>query len=355
MKATGADPLAIVEAAYRVESDDREWLEGIAAASRPALDAGFGLCAFEFRYRLGSRFELLQSTLLGVPEDLAKLHRTIFAAMDPEVQTRPFTHGPCTTGSQMMGMRSEFKNNELMARYAQKFGMYDSIWITAAEPTGWGCGLHAGRPSIGWASRATRDYWAKIAAHLSAAARLRRRLRTEAGSKAPAPTDDEPSRGQVEAVLSPNGRVEHAEGPAKEADGIARLREAVLQLEKARAEPRDDAGAGLDGWQGLVEGRWSLLDRFESAGRRYVIARENTPRPPGPAALTLRERQIVGYASLGHDNKVIAYDLGIAHNTVKVLMARAAAKLGVKSRTDLISYYRATCGAPAQALLPADE
>jgi DNA-binding NarL/FixJ family response regulator len=88
-----------------------------------------------------------------------------------------------------------------------------------------------------------------------------------------------------------------------------------------------------------------LLDQFESDGRRFIVARENAPRPPGPGALTLRERQVVGYAALGHDNKIIAYDLGIAHATVKVLMARAAMKLGVRSRAEVISTYLAACGA----------
>lgn len=346
MKNRISDPLTIVEAAYRIDGSDSDWLAGIATASLPALDEGFGLCVFEFHYRLGERFRLLQSTLLGVPEDLAKLHRTIFDSMDPDVQTRPFRHGPCTTGSQMMGLREEFKDNELMKRYAQKFGMYDSIWITAAEPTGYGCGLHAGRPRIGWASRATTRYWGRIAAHLSAAARLRRRLGLLADTQSPGSDDQGPSRGQVEAILTPNGRLEHAEGPAKDADCITRLREAVVAVERARTRSARADGSGLDAWPGLVEGRWSLLEMFEKDGRRYVVARENEPTPPGPAALTLRERQVLGYASLGHENKVIAYELGIAHNTVKVLMARAAAKLGARSRVDLIARYRAMCEAP---------
>ena len=64
-----------------------------------------------------------------------------------------------------------------------------------------------------------------------------------------------------------------------------------------------------------------------------------SPRSPGPSSFTPRERQVVGYAALGHDNKVIAYDLGIAHSTVKVLMARAAQKLGVGTRAELIAAY----------------
>lgn len=163
------------------------------------------------------------------------------------------------------------------------------------------------------------------------------------------PENQRPSRDRVEAVLCSNKQTEHAEGPAKDANSIQRLREAVVAVERARAQSGHGDGSGREAWPGLVDGRWSLVDTFESDGRRYVVARENGPTPPRPAALTLRERQVVGYASLGHENKAIAYELGIAHNTVKVLMARAAAKLGARSRADLIARYRAMCGVPREA------
>jgi DNA-binding CsgD family transcriptional regulator len=94
-----------------------------------------------------------------------------------------------------------------------------------------------------------------------------------------------------------------------------------------------------------VAGRWSLVDQFERDGRRYIVAHENVPRARGPVALTEREKQILAYAVLGHHNKLIAYELGIADSTVRVLMARAAAKLGVRTRADLLRAFAS--GAPA--------
>jgi DNA-binding CsgD family transcriptional regulator len=41
-------------------------------------------------------------------------------------------------------------------------------------------------------------------------------------------------------------------------------------------------------------------------------------------------------AKLGHHNKLIAYELGIADSTVRVLITRAARKLGVRGREDLL-------------------
>ncbi|MEY2935922.1 MAG: hypothetical protein RL033_6671 [Pseudomonadota bacterium] len=332
------DLLRIVEAAYWVDGTDAQWLERVGEACRPALDEGFGLCVFQFQHQLGSPPQILRAAKVAIPEPLSALYGEVFRRMDPTVQVRPFTHGPCTTGSQMMGQREEFRDNEHMKRHVHQFGMYDSLWITAAEPSGSGCGIHSGRPAVGWVSRSFREHWARVATHLAAGVRLRRRMQS---ASEPAP---------VEAVLEANGKVLHAEGPATEPAAMDQLRRAVLAVENARGPAgHSDVMTRLTAWQGLVDARWSLLDQFESDGRRFIVARENAPRPPGPAALTQRERQVLGYAAVGHDNKVIAYDLGIAHATVKVLMARAATKLGVRSRSEVISAYLNACGAAPAA------
>jgi DNA-binding NarL/FixJ family response regulator len=60
------------------------------------------------------------------------------------------------------------------------------------------------------------------------------------------------------------------------------------------------------------------------------------PPPRGLDRLTHREREVVVRALRGGANKEIAYDLGLAHSTVRVFMARAAEKLGATSRRDLL-------------------
>ena len=58
----------------------------------------------------------------------------------------------------------------------------------------------------------------------------------------------------------------------------------------------------------------------------------------GLAALTHRERQVVGYAVLGHSAKETAFALGISYATVRVLLARAARKLGTAGRAGLLAH-----------------
>jgi len=93
-------------------------------------------------------------------------------------------------------------------------------------------------------------------------------------------------------------------------------------------------------WKALVRGRWSLLDQTDHEGHRYIVARQKDLVALKPSALTAREHEVLEYASLGHRNKVIAYELGIADSTVRVLLARAAAKMGARSREELLRAFR---------------
>jgi DNA-binding NarL/FixJ family response regulator len=86
----------------------------------------------------------------------------------------------------------------------------------------------------------------------------------------------------------------------------------------------------------MVRGDWTLVDCVESDGKRYVVARENAPKAKPIPELTERETQVVALANLGRHNKLIAYELGIADSTVRVLLSRAAAKLGVGPRAELL-------------------
>lgn len=325
MKSRRFDSLRVLEVAYEVDSTNEEWLKHVAEAVRPHLDDDFGLAAFEFE-RVGDEAPtILQSQHLWMPDALAAVYPRMFAGLSPELRARPFKLGPCVAGSEMMNMKEEFANLPQMKNGLQKFGMFDSIWITATDPAGRGCGFHAGRKIIAWPTTAEKRLWGQIAAHLAAAVRLRYRLH------------EAEARASFAAVFDPNGKLHDATGDAQQPEARDTLRDAVLRIEKARGRQRREAPTqALGSWQALVDGKWSLVDQVELDGRRYVVARENEPRAPGPTALSDREKQVLGYARLGHHDKLIAYELGIKDSTVRVLMSRAKAKLGVRTRAELL-------------------
>jgi DNA-binding CsgD family transcriptional regulator len=94
---------------------------------------------------------------------------------------------------------------------------------------------------------------------------------------------------------------------------------------------------------------WVVVDRFDVESCEYALVRRVDPAR-ALRALTPRERQVALLAARGHSNKVIAFDLRIAHSTVSVLLHRAAKKLGVTTRAELAASMRspAPAGEPAQ-------
>jgi DNA-binding CsgD family transcriptional regulator len=72
---------------------------------------------------------------------------------------------------------------------------------------------------------------------------------------------------------------------------------------------------------------------------RHIVPNDDNNRPlpvNGLEVLTHRERQVVACLALGRSTKEVAFTLGIADATVRVLLARAAGKLGVHSRGELL-------------------
>ena len=60
--------------------------------------------------------------------------------------------------------------------------------------------------------------------------------------------------------------------------------------------------------------------------------------PPGLAQLTGRERRVVAMLAQGRSNREIGEGLGLATTTVRNILTRIRAKLGVTSRTRLVRF-----------------
>ena len=141
---------------------------------------------------------------------------------------------------------------------------------------------------------------------------------------------------------APDGHIEHAGESAKTSTARASLRDAALAMDRARSSlRRKNPDEALSMWRALVSGRWSLVDKFDTDGRRFLVAHKNDPKTRALAALTAREQQVTAYLVLGHSNKRIAYELGLSESTVSEVSRRSLAKLGISSRADLVRLYAA--------------
>jgi DNA-binding CsgD family transcriptional regulator len=329
-----ADFVSILEAIYSLERPADTWLKQIMLATAPALDEGVGVGGL--LYRLGDdppiTLDLIDA--IGVPEGWIEVGAAIYAT--PELQPQIKHAYETMLWADNMELVRRTPNTEVVETYREQWQIRGDMFLNGCDVSGAGACLHFFSRAPLEISVPQRKLLTRLATHLATGYRLHRRLRAR-----------EPSAG-VEAVLTPRGRVEHVEGAANNDEARANLKVAVdmqrLARGRARKETPDQAIAL---WQGLVTGRWTLVDRYESDGKRYIVARENTPLSNNAQPLSDREKQVVALASLGRSNKLIAYELGIAHATVRVLFARAARKLGVQTRLELIARFQQSAGSGA--------
>jgi len=112
----------------------------------------------------------------------------------------------------------------------------------------------------------------------------------------------------------------------------AELRDLAIRADASKGSVRDPSEAAL-AWRALLDGRYDVVDEFESHGRKYVVVRRPRARR---AMLTPREREVLQYAASGIAGKRIAYELGLSQSTVALHLKSAARKLGYRSRVALV-------------------
>ena len=318
------DPIGLVEAAYTHTSGETEWLEGLTHASRPMLDDGGGLFAFVHDTSDPEWVAIKGVCVLGLAPILVSpfLNAPTVRGDETRSMVRIFRTVLVTTAEKQLPRAPPTLRGHFASALRQA-GLCNARVVNATDPSRAGVAFVAPTTSHGrWSPRDVQR-WSRLAAHIAAGLRIRRHGRqlTMAEPKAAS-----------EAILRPDGHLEHAEPAARGEPARAALRRGALALDRARGRlRRRDADQALALWEGLVAGRWSLVDHFDSDGRRFLIAHRNDPDAPDLRGLTLRERQVVGYAAAGHPNKIIAYELGLTLSTVAGHLTRARAKLALPS------------------------
>lgn len=314
------EAVSLIEAAYRIDLPTERWLGEIASTAAKTFNSDRAL-VFRYDASSGERIVSDQPALHGLFHEFA---RDLFDQDDaPAEATKGVT---LVFQSVRFGSLREVIERFQIVPFGQildRHDIDDIVGINGVDPSGRGCMLAIADRRRKHSAR-TVHLWTRLAAHISAGNRLR------------AAVDALSSRGsdsttRAEAILAPSGKVEHATGPAESRAAREALRNALVRIDTARSE-RLDARRSVELWRGLVAGRWSLVEHFERDGKRYFLAHKNDPELAPDRALTEREQQVLGYAGLGHSNKLIGYELGLSTSTVSTLLGRARGKLGTRDR-----------------------
>ena len=319
--------VSIVDASYRDETSFDRWGEGVLDAAN-VLDSGAGVAAqvasagaelkLDWFRSSSPSLELIVQEFFGVAlRDADGFRRALanhrshctFFGKDPDVYAgRPHLTDPFFANGFVDVLGVFFSDGE-----PQQFQLYAPLLR---------------KPSY---TRSQIRRFQRVGIHVSAGYRATKR--------------------RAAAILSATGKLLHPEEDAQSADTHDALRRRVISLDRARARAARRADDGhtdelLAVWKGLLDGEWSLVDRFDTDGKRFVLAKRNAPRVAIPGQLTPGEKLVVALAAQSYTTTNIAYALGLSQATVSTQLHDALPKLGLKTRADLIELFtRMTGGA----------
>ena len=301
-------------------------------AAVPILDHGLGLSGIVATKpptpELITSHEVHELVAARGPEDLVLRHFQAVAAAVPKDQV----HEQTATGG---GAVSELMNSEQRRIWSRHMGFAaDALVLLALDTDGVGVLLISALSEVLELGNVERAGFEMLAAHLSSGLRLRRALEDEAA------TTDVPF--DAELVIDPKTfDVNHAQGDGSSQDALRTLRGAAIRVDRARGSLRNtNPEESIESWHALVDGRWSLVDWFDTDERRFVLAVANPPHVRDPRGLTKREAQVAAYAALGDTHKMIAYRLGVSRPTVTNVMRAVRKKLGVRTDAELVAKLR---------------
>lgn len=319
------DWVGLIEEGYRLEGDDEVWMNRVLEHAASLSNRGFWPTIGTYQYT-PRNLRLERTATLG-PARARDILATSIQVHTPAVD-HFFRGGPSVTSlSEALYVR-EPDLSSVVQRLTSGV-VHDKLAVKGFTGQGRAiilCWLFSERIAP---TAQERHRWQCVASHLGAGLRLRE-IANALGLESPS----------VEAILDGAGNLREAREGAEHPAARDALRTAVRRLDQLRTrQGRSNPDQALEAWEGLVQGRWSLVDHFDSDGCRYVLAIRNDPRYPDPRGLTMRERQVAEFLGQGHSCKEIGYALGLTRAAVTNCTSRARRKLGLSSLTELTAFF----------------
>lgn len=314
----------LVRSAYEPAGSLAAWLDALTAKAAALLEGHHGAVGRVLDARTGHTVGDYAIHISGAAVRRAfeahqaqSAHRIDFLAGDPQVRSVRRATARASADAYLLAMRRRFEavNVHDMLHLTAYDG--ERYWVTLGFVT-------ARDAATLWSPRS----WAMASVHFATGLRLQRRA-FDLGENLP----------DHAAILTDGGAFVHASGLAKEPSARERLRRAARELDAGRERGVDPERA-LTLWKGLVDGTWSVVDRHDHDGRRYIVAVPNPVSARDVRALSAREAQVAAFATEGYSEKWIAYTLGLGRTTVANHLRSALAKLGLPSPISLVGAFR---------------
>jgi DNA-binding NarL/FixJ family response regulator len=317
------DLVDIIEALYAPGRSWDEWLCRAGERVRPLIDRhDLGVGSMLFTCPDPCTFRPTRTLFCGVPD-------RIIATIKRGLPTFPPSYvADSHLGAEYLASECRAFENIGPVKDGSSYaaGFHDISMLNVVEPDGGGCSFGSPQSARAPLSEELHLALTRVRMHLAAAYRLRRKY--EGGRVSP---------DSAEAVIDEDGRLQHAAHAAKDSAARAALSRATIRrMAVRRSALGSEAREKIHEWESIIVDRWTLADHVDADGKRLTLAVDNRPAPPSLDLLSERELQVVLWAAAGRENKVIAYELGLSASTIRVLLWRAAAKMGARSRADLL-------------------
>lgn len=317
--------LDVIEAAYDTQVSPSEWLERASREFGKRVKGAVCPFAYTLKTTGAGRPEFPAAFFDGV-SNAVPMFEELHDAMDATLAGVFFPQGT-SSSSYRTHMRALSNDAEYDVSAPEEMlsqlGCDDFLGVASIDASGRGVLLGAATSGSVFTER-DKELHRRVAIHMAAGSRVRQSLAANAEKLELA-----------EAVFEADGRLSDARGAAVDMRGL--LSEAVGRIDRARTRAeRADEMQATELWQGLVEGRWSILEHHDTDSRRYYVAIPNMPLAAEDRALTPIERRVAAMVIVGESNKVIGYSLGMSESTAGSHLRHVLRKLGLETRLDLI-------------------
>lgn len=319
------DTLSIVDAAYRVSLPEHVWLHEISGAAA-CLGEGRGVYAFTYNASNPEQLRVGPVAGCGTYEGKSDVFAPMARAAAPlgEALVKRLYWGQWSVGfaDELCAgrvpsvLRAAFEMAGASEAYAVRGQDRDRQGIMLTVPV---------RGGLRLAPR-TLGTLRQIAAHFGAAYRLRQ-------------SAAEPLEGATLSVFDSRGRLEHVGYSRRDRSELAAVQQQVHRFVGVQTLRRQSPERAAQLWAQLLAGRWSVFERMDSDGRRFIVARENPSDVPDPRALTSEERRIAWLASRGHALKAIGHELALSPSMVSYRINRLLRKLGLRHKGELVGFF----------------